>query len=228
MAIEIKHKFQSTVPDGADGSVVRPSNWNDTHDIEMAGQRLLGRSATGTGVAQEVSLGNGLEFSSGAIVVRLGTGLTFASGVITASGYLPLGGGTMTGDLGMGGKKITNVDLTSTHAVLKDEGSNLSVGYTATPYNLGTLTATNTLDPLNGPLQYASNGSGASTIVIPSGNDSWSMAIRLFNSSGAGAISFSNATYVTGNPFDTNASSRFMIYITKVASTSHVHVVKLA
>ena len=29
----VTHKFVSTIPDGDDTSVVRPSNWNDTHDV---------------------------------------------------------------------------------------------------------------------------------------------------------------------------------------------------
>jgi len=33
MAITVKHKFVSAIPDGADTSVVRPSNWNDDHDF---------------------------------------------------------------------------------------------------------------------------------------------------------------------------------------------------
>lgn len=33
MSVSITHKFQCLVPDGADNTVVRPSNWNDTHEI---------------------------------------------------------------------------------------------------------------------------------------------------------------------------------------------------
>jgi hypothetical protein len=33
MAITVKHKFVSTIPDSDDTSVVRPSNWNDDHDL---------------------------------------------------------------------------------------------------------------------------------------------------------------------------------------------------
>lgn len=29
----IRHRFQSSVPDGGDASQVRPSNWNDTHEF---------------------------------------------------------------------------------------------------------------------------------------------------------------------------------------------------
>ena len=33
MAITVKHKFVSAIPDSDDTSVVRPSNWNDDHDL---------------------------------------------------------------------------------------------------------------------------------------------------------------------------------------------------
>ena len=34
MAASIRHKFVSTVPDGPATGVVRPSNWNDEHDVD--------------------------------------------------------------------------------------------------------------------------------------------------------------------------------------------------
>ena len=37
MAITVKHKFVSAIPDGDDASVVRPSNWNDTHELTGLG-----------------------------------------------------------------------------------------------------------------------------------------------------------------------------------------------
>jgi hypothetical protein len=37
MAITVKHKFVSAIPDGADATVVRPSNWNDDHDLTGIG-----------------------------------------------------------------------------------------------------------------------------------------------------------------------------------------------
>ena len=33
MSITVKHKFVSSIPDSTDTSLVRPTNWNDTHDI---------------------------------------------------------------------------------------------------------------------------------------------------------------------------------------------------
>lgn len=55
MAINIRHRFVSAKADGADNTLVRPSNWNDFHTIEMEGQRILGRSAAGTGDVQELT-----------------------------------------------------------------------------------------------------------------------------------------------------------------------------
>jgi hypothetical protein len=33
MAITVKHKFVSAIPDAGDSTIVQPSNWNDTHDL---------------------------------------------------------------------------------------------------------------------------------------------------------------------------------------------------
>ena len=37
MAITVKHKFVSAIPDEADATVVRPSNWNDDHTLTGLG-----------------------------------------------------------------------------------------------------------------------------------------------------------------------------------------------
>lgn len=47
--MSIKHKFISAIPDGADASVVRPSNWNDDHDvtdIEATEVRLIPKASS--------------------------------------------------------------------------------------------------------------------------------------------------------------------------------------
>lgn len=71
MAIEIKHKFQSAKSDGGDTSLVRPSNWNDTHEIEVAAFSLIGRASAGVGAAQEITLGAGLSFSGSTLAASL-------------------------------------------------------------------------------------------------------------------------------------------------------------
>jgi hypothetical protein len=62
VALEIKHKFQSLKPDGTDDSVVKPSNWNDTHVIEINGPGLIGKPDLGDGEAVEIKLSDDLVF----------------------------------------------------------------------------------------------------------------------------------------------------------------------
>lgn len=60
MTIEVKHNFVSQKADSPDSSLIQPSNWNDTHQIIMAANTIMGRGA-GTpsqGPAQEFPLGD--------------------------------------------------------------------------------------------------------------------------------------------------------------------------
>lgn len=70
MAIEVKHKFASEKADGADDSLIKPSNWNDTHDITISGPALIGKADAGTGAAVEISLAGGLAFSGTALTIE--------------------------------------------------------------------------------------------------------------------------------------------------------------
>jgi hypothetical protein len=74
MTISVKHKFVSAIADEGDTSIVRPSNWNDTHDIELATSRLVGRTTAGTGPAEEISIGSGLSLSGGTLSATGGGG----------------------------------------------------------------------------------------------------------------------------------------------------------
>ena len=96
MVVSVKHKFTSTTPDSADTSLIRPSNWNDEHDIVMATARLLGRGTAGTGAAEEISLGSGLSFTGTTLNYTLTSG-----GITGALGYTPVNksGDIMTGEL---------------------------------------------------------------------------------------------------------------------------------
>ena len=69
MAISLKHNFTSAVADEGDTSLVRPSNWNAEHDLTLATSRLVGRTTAGTGSAEEISVGTGLNLSSGSLTV---------------------------------------------------------------------------------------------------------------------------------------------------------------
>jgi hypothetical protein len=72
MAITVKHKFVSAIPDGADTSVVRPSNWNDDHDLTGLGTvaeqnanavAITGGTVSGTTLTSD-TVSNNLVFTS--------------------------------------------------------------------------------------------------------------------------------------------------------------------
>lgn len=56
MAISLKHTFQSAKADGADTTLVQPSNWNAEHTITAAAGKVLGRDTSGAGAVQELPI----------------------------------------------------------------------------------------------------------------------------------------------------------------------------
>jgi len=51
MAITVKHKFVSAIPDAGDPTIVQPSNWNDTHDLTGFGTSATLDAGVANGVA---------------------------------------------------------------------------------------------------------------------------------------------------------------------------------
>lgn len=105
MAVSLKHKYVSGKSDVGDTSLVRPSNWNDEHDLTLATGRLLGRTTAGTGVAEEISAGTGLTLSGGTLSVTTNTyqpldsELTAIAGLASAADRLPYFTGSGTAAL---------------------------------------------------------------------------------------------------------------------------------
>jgi len=85
MTFSLKHAFQSTKPDGADTSVVRPSDWNAEH--QLSGSLPVTNGGTGTSTA----------FAAGSVVIS-GSGGTYTedSGLYYSAGSKSLGVGTTT------------------------------------------------------------------------------------------------------------------------------------
>lgn len=63
MTISIKHNFVSTKPDGTDATLIKASNWNESHSIAVNGPALVGNATSGAGSATEITLGTGLSFT---------------------------------------------------------------------------------------------------------------------------------------------------------------------
>jgi hypothetical protein len=117
MTITVKHAFVSAKGDGSDATLVRPSNWNENHDIEMATNRVLGRLTAGPGDVEELpvtsymmALLNTADYATLAIALGLPTTgdarLTYKS--TADSGWILANDGTI-GDVGSGATRA-NLD----------------------------------------------------------------------------------------------------------------------
>ena len=53
----VKHKFVNPKPDGVDTTIVRPSDWNDEHELVANTNKVLGRTTTGAGAVEELAPG---------------------------------------------------------------------------------------------------------------------------------------------------------------------------
>lgn len=73
MAIEVKHTTQATGTDAGNGEI-RKAQWNEAHTLSMASGNLLGRSTSGAGVVEEISIGSGLSLSGGTLSASGGGG----------------------------------------------------------------------------------------------------------------------------------------------------------
>ena len=88
MALSVKHPFQSVKADGVDTTLVQPSNWNASHTITIGTGKLIGRTSSGSGDAEELSVGSALSMASGVLgtVAMTGDVTTTANSFATTIG----------------------------------------------------------------------------------------------------------------------------------------------
>jgi hypothetical protein len=148
MTLSVKHKFTSTIPDGPDAGLVKPSNWNDTHAITGSANVLIGTDNSGNGTeitagANITIAGNTISATIGGVVVE-----TYAIGAYAMGGFdnnvtaPPLvSGGTTTAflpayveDISTGNWSLSSVPATGTW---RNMGSTLVGGYWDDHPNIG-------------------------------------------------------------------------------------------
>jgi hypothetical protein len=96
MAITVKHKFVSAIPDAGDTTIVQPSNWNDDHDL--VGTIPVANGGTGASTLTGYVKGNGTSAMTAASTIPntditgLGTASTKDAGVALGVATLDAGG----------------------------------------------------------------------------------------------------------------------------------------
>ncbi|MFN3706311.1 MAG: hypothetical protein ACK4WM_10020, partial [Thermoflexales bacterium] len=118
--------------------------------ITMSTARILGRTTTGTGAIEEITVGSGLSLSAGVLsstavtsvdVSGGSTGLTFSGGPITSSGTITLGG---TLAVSNGGTGATTASAARSNLGAAASGANTditSLAQSTTVANTGTASA---------------------------------------------------------------------------------------
>ena len=202
MAITVKHKFVSAIPDAGDPTIVQPSNWNDDHDLVGTVPVANGGTGATTAATALTNLGaypasNPSGYGTGTVTSVAGTGTVSGialSGTVTSSGSLTLGGtldlstppaiGGTTPNTGAFSYISTN-SSTSVTPTLSFNASN-------SPYAAGATIAGSYLQHL---LQNKSGTAGASTNYVLS-NDIGT------DSSYYGEFGMNSSVYSAGTPAD--------------------------
>jgi hypothetical protein len=223
MAITVKHKFVSAIPDAGDPTIVQPSNWNDDHDLvgtipvanggtgastANGGFNALAPSQTGNSGKYLTTDGTDTSWSVNPLgtVTSVATGTGLTGGPITTSGTISIDStvATLTGT-----QTLTNKTLTSPKVnEILDANGNEVLGL------LSTASATDYVAIKNGigvgvPLHISSEGSstniglhiqpkGSGLVTISDGTD-FNKGIRFrSSSSAASAITLLDAVATAG------------------------------
>ena len=223
MAITVKHSKVSTIPDGTDTSVVRPSDWNDDHVLTgtvpvanggtgastaNGGFNALAPSQTGNSGKYLTTDGTDTSWSVNPLgtVTSVATGTGLTGGPITTSGTISIDSTVVTLT---GTQTLTNKTLTGPKIdLINDTNGNEILGLSPTTSATDYLTVKNGIG-VGVPLHVYADGSSASIglhiqpkgtglVTISDGTD-FNKGIR-FRSSGsaASAITLLDAVATAG------------------------------
>lgn len=136
MALSVKHAKVLSIPDGADDTVARPSDWNAGHKLEQATARILGRVSVGDGDTEELT------------AAQVRTFLELA-GVATSGAYSDLTGKPTLGSL-----------------AAKNQAAMADLAATGTPDNTTYLRGDGTwTTPPSAPVTSVNGSTGAVTLT---------------------------------------------------------------
>jgi hypothetical protein len=204
MAVTVTHPFVSAIADGADATVVRPSNWNATHSL--SGTVDVVNGGTGASTASITSFNNITGYTSSGATGTTSTNLVFsasptftgtlAAAAITASTTLGVTGtSTLSGNAIISVTDNTNAALRITqlgtgNALLVEDSTNPDASPFAISSSgqvvIGNTTATGFVPGVSPNFQViGTDNASASTIVARYSADSGGPFILYTKSRGA-------------------------------------------
>jgi hypothetical protein len=170
VTITLTHKFVSALPDGSDATVVRPSNWNDTHDV--TGTLPIANGGTNTTSVPangQLLIGNGTDYTVANLTAGTGVTITNTAGGISIAAPE---NGTVTGvtassPIASSGGTAPNISLTGTIDVPHGgTGATTLTGYViGNGASAMTASATIPTSNLTGTLPVANGGTGQTTYM---------------------------------------------------------------
>src|SRR5215470_14493385 len=186
MALHTKHKFVSAKADGTDNTLVKPTNWNDEHDVTtdaVTGGVVLGRpegsgpgpiqdmpysSVLPAGIIMTYGAADGLHFSVPDLRGRVPCGLDGGTGrisAVVANAMGAVGGQAQTRATGLSGYVDVNVSVNVSGSASVSGGLNGYI-YSTSGSGLqfgggGFFAEQNDLVTVSGTLNGSSSGSGS-------------------------------------------------------------------
>lgn len=127
MVVSLKHKFASAKSDGVDTTLVRPSNWNDDHDLTLAASKLLGRATASAGAAEEVTVGTSLSLDAASQTLRRAALTGDVTASVDSNATTIATGAVTAAKIGSGAATLAKLDTTgSSGQVLTAQGSGVA------------------------------------------------------------------------------------------------------
>jgi hypothetical protein len=198
MAITVKHKFVSAIPDGADATVVKPSNWNDDHDL--TGTIPVANGGTGAATATD-GLNNLLPSQTGNTGKYLTTDGTNTSWSANASGDVV--GPVSATDNAVARFDGTTGKLIQNSGVTVDDNSNITTNAIFEGFSNTAASGTQIVLTVASVPSYVITGSGGQTIKLPDATTLPNGTTFAFNnnqSSGAITVNNNSNTLVVSVP----------------------------
>jgi len=221
MAITVKHKFVSAIPDAGDPTIVQPSNWNDSHDL--VGTVPVANGGTGQATATDAfnALAPSQTGNTGKYLTTDGTNSSWAAnplGTVTSVAATAGTGISVTGSpiTTSGTLNITNTAPDQTVVLTAGTGILTSGTYpnftitNTSPSSGGTVTSVTGTSPV------VSSGGNTPAISMPAATTSVSGYLTstdwtTFNNKGNGSVTSVAATVpsvfsIAGSPITTSGT----------------------